>query len=184
MKVSFKCYISVTGERGAGKSTLVNLLAGCKILPTDMLYGTRTICELRHSKTRKFILHSWDTLVAPVVKECHADDDSGQFLNELTSHVTCVDGETDQSPYEMIEIYWPMPVFGVRTRFMNTFRSLYASRVCLLRLCPFTRQGLSYYPLLSEFCRLVTTIIFPLTNRHNEGSGLGINKRKVLYLSI
>ena len=83
-----------------------------------MLYGTRTICELRHSETRKFVLHGLNTSGAPVVKVCHADKMIDRFLSELAHHVTCVDSVTEQSPYEKIEIYWPVPVAGVRTRLL------------------------------------------------------------------
>ena len=102
------------GEKGAGKSSLVNLVAGCKILPTDLLHGTKTICELRHSETRKFVLHSWDARVEPVVTQCRHDNESRPFLQELTRHVTYTDKETQESPYSKIEIFWPLPILGVR----------------------------------------------------------------------
>ncbi|XP_076448681.1 uncharacterized protein LOC143285302 [Babylonia areolata] len=106
------CIIVVAGEKGSGKSSLVNLLAGCKILPCDLLHGTKTICELRHSDSRKFVLHYWDPAQPPVVKECRHGNESAAFLKELTHVVTCVDQDTKKSPFERIEIYWPLPILG------------------------------------------------------------------------
>lgn len=93
---------------------MVNLIAGCKILPADMVHGTKTICELRHSESKKFVLHSWDSKIAPVVKEYRNESESRQFLQELTYHVTCAEKQTQKSPYEKIEIFWPLPILGVR----------------------------------------------------------------------
>lgn len=106
------CVIVVAGEKGSGKSSIINLIAGCKILPTDMVRGTRTICELRHSDVKRFVLYDWDQSVQPVVKECRQDKDTPHFLQELTYHVTCVHPQTQKSPHEKIDIFWPLPILG------------------------------------------------------------------------
>ncbi|KAK7481813.1 hypothetical protein BaRGS_00026960, partial [Batillaria attramentaria] len=107
-----ECTILVAGETGAGKSSLVNLVAGCQILPTDLILGTKTICELRHSETRKFMAYPWSRNHGVLVKECRHGDDVQRFLKELHYHVTYSDIQTDESPYEKIEIFWPLPILG------------------------------------------------------------------------
>nr|KAG5695653.1 hypothetical protein BaRGS_029143 [Batillaria attramentaria] len=102
-----------TGETGSGKSSLVNLVAGCQILPTDLIQGTKTICELRHSETRKFVAHPWDQKHGVLARECKQESDVERFLKELKHHVTYADMQTDESPYEKIEIYWPLPILGL-----------------------------------------------------------------------
>lgn len=106
------CTILVAGETGSGKSSLVNLVAGCHILPADMLQGTKTICELRHSENRRFVTHPWDQKHGVMIKECKHDSDVDTFLVELKHHVTYADMQTDESPYEKIEIFWPLPILG------------------------------------------------------------------------
>ncbi|KAK7481782.1 hypothetical protein BaRGS_00026929 [Batillaria attramentaria] len=106
------CTILVAGETGSGKSSLVNLVAGCQILPTDLIQGTKTICELRHSETRKFVAHPWDQKHGVLARECKQESDVERFLKELKHHVTYADMQTDESPYEKIEIYWPLPILG------------------------------------------------------------------------
>lgn len=102
-----------TGETGAGKSTLINLVVGCQILPTDIINGTKTICELRHSETeRKAIFHYCDGRKSAMLV-CRTEQEASRFLAELTNHVTMVDQQTEESPYEKIEIYWPLPILGV-----------------------------------------------------------------------
>nr|KAG5695658.1 hypothetical protein BaRGS_029148 [Batillaria attramentaria] len=108
-----ECTILVAGETGAGKSSLVNLVAGCQILPTDLILGTKTICELRHSETRKFMAYPWSRNHGVLVKECRHGDDVQRFLKELHYHVTYSDIQTDESPYEKIEIFWPLPILGL-----------------------------------------------------------------------
>ncbi|KAL8613026.1 hypothetical protein ACOMHN_008795 [Nucella lapillus] len=99
-------------EKGSGKSSLVNLLAGDKILPCDLVSGTKTICELRHSETRRFVLHHWDDHQSPVIQECRQESEIAPFLTELARMVTCVDQRTKKSPFERIEIFWPLPILG------------------------------------------------------------------------
>ena len=41
---------ALKGEVGAGKSSLINLLLGSQLFPTDPLKCTNTICEIRVSE--------------------------------------------------------------------------------------------------------------------------------------
>ena len=45
------------GETSAGKSSLINLILGEEVLPSNFLPTTSVICELKYGKERQIVLH-------------------------------------------------------------------------------------------------------------------------------
>lgn len=111
VKLNSLTYLN-TGDTGAGKSTLVNLLVGLRILPTSALQCTATVCELRKSKVRAIVLHYRDETRSKRL-ECQDESQVQGFTESLAKYVTETDPNTDESPYTRVEIYWPFPLMEV-----------------------------------------------------------------------
>ena len=124
------------GEKGAGKSSFINLLLGTDILPVHAIDGTQTICELRKSKNNEkeaiCFFKRGSSKERKHTEKIHIDDAKG--IEELKRRIKEKDRE-DESPYERIEIYMPLQLLGVIQRVLNL-------------------NNLAMYFLLSKFSKL------------------------------
>ncbi|XP_041348324.1 uncharacterized protein LOC121367932 [Gigantopelta aegis] len=102
------CAILFAGETGSGKSSLVNLLSGANLLPTAGLQCTATMCELRKSPKKYAVIHSRQRKKStPKILDCGSNE--GEFIKKLHQYITFIDEETEESPYDRVEIFWPFP---------------------------------------------------------------------------
>ena len=103
----------ISGETGSGKSSLVNLLSGDNLLPTAGLQCTATFCELRKSAKKYAVIHTKGSRKKSTPKILDCGSNEGEFFKKLHYYITFVDEESEESPYEKVEIYWPFPSLEV-----------------------------------------------------------------------
>lgn len=98
------CPIVVTGETSAGKSSLLNLLLGCEILPTSVLRCTSAICRLRNSNRKQFVIHDYqgDTRVFNEMSD-------EEFRNKVKEYTSIHSGKQSEK-VKYVDIYWPIPI--------------------------------------------------------------------------
>ena len=97
------------GETSAGKSSLINLILGEEVLPSNFLPTTSAICELKYGKERQIVLHYKE---ADSTKEKRQETFGFVDPAELQKYV----GGAKQkkcSDYEKIEIFLPHQLLEV-----------------------------------------------------------------------
>ncbi|ESO95801.1 hypothetical protein LOTGIDRAFT_160348 [Lottia gigantea] len=114
------CYILVAGESGAGKSTIINLLLGTRLLPTSDLYCTSNICELRQSDKRCYMLYHKDRRKPPEIFDYDESRSLDQYMEIMANHIRLSNQESGDTFYEKIEIYWPFPYNMEKIVFVDT----------------------------------------------------------------
>lgn len=121
---SSKCTLLVAGEMGAGKSSLVNLLVGAPILPTSDLRCTATIVEVSYGELPRAEMYYRDDssgkALQPIKIESKDRTASQEFMDALEGHITKIDPYTDESPYEKIQLYWPLEVLKGGMRIVDS----------------------------------------------------------------
>ncbi|XP_033759182.1 LOW QUALITY PROTEIN: uncharacterized protein LOC117341442 [Pecten maximus] len=110
-----ECPIVVTGETSAGKSTLLNLLLGSKILPSSLRSNTSTVCRLYNNKQKE--IKVFDKSGENVVhREMFENDVKDEVLRQaLQEYVSCAD-----KSYKYVDILWPMPFLGDQVIIVDT----------------------------------------------------------------
>ncbi|XP_069115407.1 uncharacterized protein [Argopecten irradians] len=113
--ISDECPIVVTGETSAGKSTLLNLLLGNKILPSSLRSNTSTVCRLRNKSQKMIKVHdkSGENVIHSRTFDDNITDET--LRQELHAYISC---KTDL--YKFVDIYWPMPFLGSQVIIVDT----------------------------------------------------------------
>ncbi|KAL9964138.1 hypothetical protein ACROYT_G027725 [Oculina patagonica] len=109
-----KEYVVLTaGETSSGKSTLLNLILGEKLLPCSHVSTTSTICELKYGTTPKLVAHLKEKdpetgLTEKTVWLGQSMETSQQsYLDEISAFVHVKDNREKGSDYKKIELFWP-----------------------------------------------------------------------------
>lgn len=100
LRSSFK--VLVLGEFKTGKSTFINALLGEEVLPSFATPTTAVINEVKYGEKKRALLYYKDPDQSPNPKEIP--------VTELEDYVVIKDSEEEinESPYEKVEIYWPL----------------------------------------------------------------------------
>ncbi|XP_052092249.1 uncharacterized protein LOC127728682 [Mytilus californianus] len=99
------CPIVVTGETSAGKSSFINLLIGCKLLPYSVLSCTSTICRLRNRHEKALHLVDEHDTVTKLPLPSNID---AETMNEKLQEY--VNPDDNQNCYKYVDIDWPIPI--------------------------------------------------------------------------
>lgn len=107
-----------SGETGAGKSSLLNLIMGEHMLPREVLSSTSCICRIFNSEQKK----------AVVIDE----NDREIVINDVTkkslSQYVCIDrSEKKSQRYKTVDIYWPVPMLKVTVNLLIMFLLIVSS---------------------------------------------------------
>lgn len=109
------------GETNSGKSSFINLILGHDLLPVGCLPTTRTVCEIKGSRTNERIAIIHRKIVKN--ERRHAPeilDLSESVTFEKFQHlVTEIDTTTGESVYDKIEIFWPCQLKKVQILIYN-----------------------------------------------------------------
>ncbi|CAG5123599.1 unnamed protein product, partial [Candidula unifasciata] len=109
---SSHCVLLVAGEMGCGKSSLVNLLLGVDLMPTSDLQCTAAIVEISYGSSPQAIVHfrpDESGRTKPPATVCLSFDNSvDTFLERIQSLVARRDEDTDESPFQKIQLLWPI----------------------------------------------------------------------------
>ncbi|BFZ08698.1 hypothetical protein BsWGS_11737 [Bradybaena similaris] len=107
-----QCVLLVAGEMGSGKSSLVNLLLGKQLMPTSDLRCTAAIVEISYGSSPQAIAHYRDDssgkAKTPVLFKPDSLENLESFLKKLEYIITTRDEETDESPFEKVQLQWPL----------------------------------------------------------------------------
>lgn len=106
-------YILVAGEASAGKSCLINLILGERLLPSSSLSTTSTLCELKYGEERKIVAHFKDTdsktgLTSTMFLENPTESSGKSYLQQISPFVQVKGADRGKgSSYKRVEIFWP-----------------------------------------------------------------------------
>ena len=107
---------SFKGETSSGKSSLVNLILGEKLLPHSVLSTTSTICELRYGEQPRIVAHfkNRNPEAGPPIKEVPLKASSEQsYLEQLSPYVHVKSDREKGSIYKKVEVFWPHQLLKV-----------------------------------------------------------------------
>uniref|UniRef100_A0A0B7B5M4 Protein kinase domain-containing protein n=1 Tax=Arion vulgaris TaxID=1028688 RepID=A0A0B7B5M4_9EUPU len=109
---SGQCVLLIAGEMGSGKSSLVNLLLGKQLMPTSELRCTAAIVEISYGPSPEILAHYRDDSSGkskkPLLIKPVSPEKLDIFLNKLEYLVTNRDEDTDESPFEKVQLRWPL----------------------------------------------------------------------------
>ncbi|KAL3873887.1 hypothetical protein ACJMK2_036966 [Sinanodonta woodiana] len=104
-KDSSEFQIAIFGETSAGRSTILNLLLGEKILPSALLHTTACICRLHNSSDRKIsYIDKDDNKIVQLTS-----DDSIEIEQTLLTIFGSGKHNITKS-LRVVDIYWPIPL--------------------------------------------------------------------------
>ena len=97
----------LTGETGAGKSSLINLLLNDNVLPTCITQNTNTICEISYGPTKEAVIHFLNTSEPALVLKKSKFDKVKRYIEKPAQN----------EPWcEKIEIKIPHPLLKVQNK--------------------------------------------------------------------
>ncbi|XP_033739946.1 tyrosine-protein kinase Fer-like isoform X2 [Pecten maximus] len=169
---SSDCAILVAGETSAGKSSFINLLLGKDLLPTSDLQCTTSICEIRYSQSgKKYAVLHHRSIDKQKRRPETIDLEHDKGIDVLSKVVIELDGETDESPYSRVEIFWPIDTLESGIVIVDT-PGIGASRQLSKRVERFLSKSFGFIYIinssnaggiqkgrLKDFLRLVTTSV-------------------------
>ena len=134
-----KYHFLQTGETSAGKSSIINLILGEDLLPYSTLSTTSTICELKYAEKPGIKIHFKDSASEsgePIYQEL--GQSSRTYKEEIEPFLNVKNERDKGSPYKMIELFWPHPLFKVTSNFQWVIILLHGSLVDFFRIivCP------------------------------------------------
>ncbi|WAR28798.1 YOR6-like protein [Mya arenaria] len=111
-------------EVGAGKSSIINLILDCQLLPTDAPKCTNTIIEIRYSD-KKFARCIYKSELAESEnrtrerppKEIELNDHKG--IQDFKDCVAECD-ENEDNPFERVELYYPFKTLSKEVVIVDT----------------------------------------------------------------
>ena len=109
----------ILGETSSGKSTLLNLILGEKLLPYSVLSTTFTICELKYDTMPRLVAHFKDKdpetglTTKTVLLGEPAETSQQSYLKQISSFVHVKTNREKGSDYEKIELFWPHSLLKV-----------------------------------------------------------------------
>ena len=112
---------SLTGENSSGKSSLINLIMGEKLLPYSVLSTTSTICELKFGTERKIVAHFKDKdpdtglpiKVIQLKENPNTTSEKQSYLQQISPFVHVKNDREKGSIYKKIELFWPHDLLQV-----------------------------------------------------------------------
>ncbi|XP_021346775.1 uncharacterized protein LOC110446114 [Mizuhopecten yessoensis] len=110
-----ECPIVVAGETSAGKSSLLNLILGSKILPLSLRSNTSTVCRLRNHEQKMIKVYDQTGENLVFVREFEEDVKDDELKKELQKYISCED-----NPYRYVDIFWPIPFLGSQVIIVDT----------------------------------------------------------------
>ena len=120
VKPLIKFLFHFSGESGAGKSSLVNLILGEELLPHHVLNTTSTICEVKFGDERKLIAHyKYDEKLkrrpVPEIHPLKTKKECGKnYCDQIAPFVRMNrDKRQKGSKYTRVEIFWPHDLLKV-----------------------------------------------------------------------
>ena len=124
MKVFFVyfcfCFcLVVLGEASAGKSSLINLILGERLLPSSSLSTTSTLCELKYGEERKIVAHLKDTdsktgLTSTIFLENPTESSGKSYLQQISPFVHVKGADRGKGTiYKKVEIFCPHQLLKV-----------------------------------------------------------------------
>ena len=109
----------VLGEASAGKSSLINLILGERLLPSSSLSTTSTLCELKYGEERKIVAHFKDTdsktgLTSTMFLENPTESSGKSYLQQISPFVQVKGADRGKGTiYKKVEIFWPHQLLKV-----------------------------------------------------------------------
>ena len=112
-------YLALSGEASAGKSSLINLILGERLLPSSSLSTTSTLCELKYGEERQIVAHLKDTdsktgLTSTMFLENPTESSGKSYLQQISPFVHVKGADRGKGTiYKKVEIFWPHQLLKV-----------------------------------------------------------------------
>lgn len=106
-----ECPIVIAGETSCGKSSIINLIIGQKILPTSITASTSRVCRVKHSES--FMISTRDSEDEEIERL--------KFKNsiEMAETLKCV-AQTNVEEISYVDVYLPVPLLQGNVMIVDT----------------------------------------------------------------